>query len=129
MPYKDINQQRAAQARYAAKRREADPDLMAGRKKASNRKAVARNKAIVNEFKSTGCTRCPEKRIPALDCHHRDDHEKLFEIAKRPTISEARLRAELAKCEVLCANCHRCEHNRHLEIHAVDGEAGIPSRL
>lgn len=108
--YRDPEKQRKAQAEYAARRRAKEPERVKALKKNAERKSVIRNRQIVIEFKSSGCIHCGEKRIPALDCHHVRG-EKLFEIGKRPTISESRLREELEKCEVWCANCHRCEHN------------------
>ena len=61
-------------------------------------------------FKSTlKCSRCPENHPAALDFHHLDPSKKDFQIGSltRKGYSMSRLMAEVAKCEVLCSNCHR----------------------
>jgi hypothetical protein len=70
-----------------------------------------RNKWIA-EARSKGCSRCSEKHPATLDFHHIDLSTKEFTIgeARNRKLSEARFKAELAKCIVLCANCHRKEH-------------------
>ena len=52
---------------------------------------------------------CPS----AMDFHHPDAAEKDFSISARMTSWEA-IRAELAKCVLLCCRCHREVHDgRH----------------
>jgi hypothetical protein len=48
----------------------------------------------------------------ALHFHHRDPSEKEFSLSRALTIgvSKDRILAEIAKCDVLCANCHAIEH-------------------
>jgi len=55
-----------------------------------------------------GCLRCGEVDPSALDFHHVAD--KVAEIGNGNKISMAVMRAELNKCVVLCANCHRKLH-------------------
>ncbi|HEY6204094.1 MAG TPA: hypothetical protein VI056_13775 [Candidatus Limnocylindria bacterium] len=56
------------------------------------------------------CVECGYARsIAALEFHHRDAATKLFGIAKFNG-SQIRLLAEVAKCDLLCANCHRRRH-------------------
>lgn len=60
-----------------------------------------------------GCDRCGYSGAAcALDFHHRDPQAKAFVIAKT-TRSDAALREEIAKCDLLCANCHRVAHHQH----------------
>lgn len=55
-----------------------------------------------------GCQRCEfNEHSCALDLHHRDPKTKKFEVTQNMTRSWAKIKAELAKCDVLCANCHR----------------------
>ena len=56
-----------------------------------------------------GCVDCGYKAsADALDFDHRDPTTKSFAIAKRyGQVSDERLLAEIAKCDVRCANCHR----------------------
>jgi len=57
-----------------------------------------------------GCARCDEADPVVLDCHHEGE--------KRATVAQLlangrpyeAVRAEVARCTVLCANCHRREH-------------------
>jgi 5-methylcytosine-specific restriction endonuclease McrA len=58
------------------------------------------------------CVRCGYDRcIDALEIHHLESSEKDFGIsAKGYTRSWTKIRAELRKCELLCANCHREAH-------------------
>jgi 5-methylcytosine-specific restriction endonuclease McrA len=65
------------------------------------------------------CSVCGYKNyIGALDFHHKDPKEKEFEFRKlgftnfkRPENRKI-LDDELAKCVLLCKNCHREEHER-----------------
>lgn len=76
--------------------------------------ARAHQRRIVVDHKDEqGCARCQEDVPPAaLDCHHRDDTEKNTSVGRLISdgCSMDDLREELAKCVVLCANCHRKEH-------------------
>jgi hypothetical protein len=45
----------------------------------------------------------------ALEFHHRDAHSKDFQISGG-TVSRRLVWAEAAKCDLLCANCHRARH-------------------
>ena len=64
------------------------------------------------EFLGGRCVRCGYDRcIEALEVHHLESSEKDFGIsAKGYTRSWNRIRTELEKCELLCANCHRETH-------------------
>ena len=68
----------------------------------------ARNYAIMNEYRKDGCTRCDEKDPACLDFHHLGGKDA--KVSSLVNCSEQRLRAEIEKCIVLCANCHRKEH-------------------
>lgn len=73
-----------------------------------------RHRAWVYEQKrrSGGCVRCDETDPACLDYHHRDDADKEMTVCAMVThgYSKDRLRAEMEKCVILCANCHRKEH-------------------
>ena len=76
-------------------------------------------KQLVQDFKlSAGrCMDCgwevtPE-RLCAFDCDHREPHLKELEISEmRKHVSVERMRLELLKCDVVCANCHRIRTQR-----------------
>ena len=47
-----------------------------------------------------------------MDWHHRDESEKSFPIGPGSgSRSREKLAAEIAKCDLLCANCHRTVHH------------------
>lgn len=57
------------------------------------------------------CSVCGEKRYWVLDFHHEGVVEKDSEVTKLTSFgSIKRLKAEMRKCKILCANCHRDEH-------------------
>lgn len=60
------------------------------------------------------CRTCGyNKCIDALEFHHRDSQEKDFAISKAMVCirSWEHIQTELAKCDLLCANCHREHHS------------------
>lgn len=74
----------------------------------------ARIRNWLNERKAdAGCHRCGEADAACLDFHHRKTDGKAGNICDLVTRgwSRERLREELAKCVVLCANCHRETHS------------------
>lgn len=77
---------------------------------AKRRKKV---KQLLVEYKGGKCERCGYKKcIEALDFHHKDDSTKSFGISsKGHTYSLNKGKAEVDKCELLCANCHREAHS------------------
>ena len=64
------------------------------------------------ESKGGCCQMCGyNKYYGALEFHHRDPDEKEFEWHKMRLVSKDKLTAELEKCDLLCANCHREVHH------------------
>lgn len=67
-----------------------------------------RNTEIIREAKSVPCMRCGETYpFYVMDFHHRDPETKALPIGSSRMAGEQTLRNEIAKCDVLCANCHR----------------------
>ena len=68
--------------------------------------------------RSLSCELCGyKKNSAALHFHHMDPEEKEFSISQiRSSVSYEKLKKEVEKCVILCANCHAEEHNPHLEI-------------
>ena len=68
---------------------------------------------MVAEHKAAGgCKYCGESHPAALDLHHRDADSKVDGVRKmiddcRP---RAVIEAEMEKCDIVCANCHRKLH-------------------
>lgn len=72
----------------------------------------ARNRAVVEEAKSAPCLDCGGSFPPyVMDFDHRDGKGELGRGISRlvgaGTCSLERLHEEIAKCDVICANCHR----------------------
>ena len=64
----------------------------------------------LNEYKShLICSECGESRWWLLDFHHTNPSEKDCEVSKLIDAPN-KLKKELEKCIVLCANCHRHLH-------------------
>ena len=61
---------------------------------------------------SDGCRLCGESDPRRLDFHHREPSEKEMAVNKMVPYgySKSRIRAEIEKCELLCANCHAQIH-------------------
>lgn len=64
------------------------------------------------EYKKTlECEECGENHPACLDFHHIEDkNENISTLVKRGH-SMKKIREEIEKCEVLCANCHRKKHD------------------
>lgn len=83
------------------------------RAKDSVRAADNRRKAnlewVCNYLLEHPCSECSEDDILVLDFDHLDPTEKEFTIGNvaRDGMSLERVQQEIAKCRVLCANCHR----------------------
>jgi len=52
------------------------------------------------------CERCPEAHPACLTFHHRDPTTKEFTLGAAVLYTLHRVQAEIAKCAVLCFNCH-----------------------
>ena len=65
-------------------------------------------------YKGGKCEHCNyDKCISALEFHHLDKNKKEFSISHRRSYSfDEDIVKELDKCILLCANCHREEHDR-----------------
>jgi hypothetical protein len=73
-------------------------------------------KEIIEEAKASGCVDCGRTGPSyCFDFDHIDDN-KLFNISnERNNVSYDKLKEEIAKCEVVCAWCHRIRtHNRNM---------------
>lgn len=73
------------------------------------RRSFLRN--FVNRHKGfCGCNICGENRFYVLDYHHKDDKEKEISSMINDTASIDKIKNEIRKCDVVCANCHRELH-------------------
>lgn len=90
---------RLAAARY----RTESPD----RRDAASRRYRDRNRAIIREAKQKPCADCARSYPYYVMQFDHTGSEKNFNIGNiGPTGSRTRLLAEIALCDVVCANCH-----------------------
>jgi len=88
----------------------------ANNKKAAKAAVKQRKQEIrvwFNEYKATlKCAYCSETDPACLDFHHIDPSEKEINVpwAVDWGWGVERIKREIAKCIVLCANCHRKNH-------------------
>lgn len=113
MAYADREDQRA----YGREHYKQNKDLYKERAKESNKKARAKRVRLIRELKeSTPCTDCGVS-YPywVMDFDHLEDKEaNIGRLASNGSMKK--LVAEIEKCEIVCANCHRDRtHARLLE--------------
>lgn len=80
-------------------------------------RAVERSRKIKNDLRThmltylndKACVRCGVNDIRVLEFDHIDPKTKAFSIARAiaSTFSWERILAEISKCQILCANCHK----------------------
>jgi transcription elongation factor Elf1 len=81
-----------------------------------NKKTIFKLRSYVSEVKKEGnCVLCGEKEISCLDFHHLSDKDmEIARLINRGSL--IRLKKEIEKCVLLCANCHRKLHAGILNI-------------
>jgi len=63
------------------------------------------------EYKAKhGCVRCGEKHPICLGFHHKDKSKKESDVSSLIDRGWKRLKDEIAKCDVMCDNCHKKLH-------------------
>ena len=107
MAYKDPEKNKAAKKKWYLEHKDYY------KKHFDNR--IARHKTIVREAKNVPCMDCRQiYPFFVMDFDHRDDVVKDMEISKLVRYGTKRLLEEIAKCEVVCANCHRIRTNERM---------------
>jgi hypothetical protein len=63
---------------------------------------------FIRKAKSVPCADCGQS-FPyyVMDFDHRPDEKKEFLMVNYRGVGQARLEQEMAKCDVVCSNCHR----------------------
>lgn len=71
------------------------------------------------QYLGGACIKCGWNKHPAgFDFHHRDPGTKDFQISSKANMSWKVVRAELDKCDLLCALCHRLLHGSSEAVYA-----------
>lgn len=105
MPYKDIKKQRESQRRWY----EANKSKMIARSTQWKRDQRSKVRAMIKEAKSQPCADCGisyPSYVMDFD-HVRGKKECNVGQMITRAVSVERVEAEMAKCEVVCSNCHR----------------------
>jgi transcription elongation factor Elf1 len=110
MPIKDPAKRREYHRRYMQEWYRKNAAIQVER----NRQRRKKIRAWFVELKATlKCARCGENHPATLEFHHSDPQTKdlsLYEAVWSHDWGKARILAEVAKCTILCANCHRKHH-------------------
>ena len=77
------------------------------------------------------CARCGENHPATLQFHHRDPQKKDFNLSEAVNdgYSIERIKREVAKCTVLCANCHAKEHYEWARRNKKPVEEGLAAQF
>lgn len=96
-------------ALYSRRYRERHPERVRNAQKNENARRHKVGRAFIDNLKlSRGCADCGYAEHPAaLDFDHRPGEDKLYCVGALWGSSRATILAEAAKCDVVCANCHR----------------------
>jgi len=110
MPYKDKTKAKEYKKQWNKKY------YLNNKEKEKNRTKL-RKQALrkwFNDYKKTlSCSKCNEKHPVCLEFHHDNENEKQFGVSdciEQRGFSREKILAEVGKCTVLCANCHRKYH-------------------
>src|SRR5688572_17317951 len=105
MPYKDREKQLEFQRNHYKSNRKIYYTRSSKRKR-------DRQVWFQNLKKNLSCKKCSESHPGCLVFHHRNPNEKIVEVSVMAGhgMSEEKILAEIAKCDVYCANCHMKHH-------------------
>lgn len=74
----------------------------------SRRKKVEKNKKFINMEKDVPCADCGIKYPPyVMDFDHIPGQTKSMNVSSMKTKAYGEISQEIAKCQVVCSNCHR----------------------
>lgn len=116
--YHELKKDPKKYAAYRAKRnayRKANPSTKGGRGNQDGQRDRRKQsrKAYIQQFLlNNPCCVCNEPDVDCLQFHHRDPSQKDRSPSQMGSSSWIRIKAEIEKCVVLCANCHCKEHAR-----------------
>jgi len=123
MAYKDKEKEKRALRRYYEKNKLAYF--------LRNKEKRERMREWLREQKSHPCMDCGVQYDPfVMDFDHRDPVTKKYQPHQLIRLSSwSRLKAEVAKCDLVCANCHRLRTLSQIETKTRQSIWGKPSNL
>ena len=107
MPYRDPEKAKANKREYHRKRYNTSLEYRAHCREIGKVRTKKWAEWLTRYKKEHPCTICGEADFRCLDFHHRDPSMKEFCIGRASSYSHVRVLEEIAKCDVLCSNCHR----------------------
>lgn len=96
------------EAKRREKARYAKTPLGRAERRRSNKAAQQKHRDRCERILIGGCIDC--EAMTHLHFHHLDPSTKLFEVSQMGGYSDALFRAEVAKCVVVCDECHTDRH-------------------
>lgn len=96
--------------------RAANIEIYRERDKIQKAKQYSKKREIIDNIKSSGCIICGETETVCLDFHHLDPSQKDFKVSSLNNKGLKTILAEVDKCVILCANCHRKFHAGLIEL-------------
>jgi len=111
MPYKDAEKRKLCRREWYKKNKKSELSHVKRRKDDI--------KKWFKEYKAElSCSICNEDHPATIDFHHKDGKDKeqgiSYMVANGYSID--RIKKELAKCEILCSNCHRKKHFKNNKL-------------
>lgn len=132
MPYKNpMNQRRAARRHYEENKAE----YIARAKRHTEKANRELEEYLIGYLMGHPCVDCGESDPVVLDFDHAEGSQKEFSIgdAKKRGFSLKRVKEEVRKCDVRCANCHRRktakERGWYKTFIAAQGSPVVPAGL
>lgn len=103
MPYTNPEDQKAAARRWYQDNKE----ITKQRAKVFTKKARVRNAKFLKEYKEVHpCVDCGEKDWFILEFDHPNDNKRA-NVSDMRGLSITTIKDEIAKCDVVCPNCHK----------------------
>ena len=111
MPYKSLEKRREYRRGWYTSHRKSEMAHVKRRK-------LEIRKWLEEYKKNLKCSICGESHPATIDFHHKDESEKEQGIAYFVGFGYSidRIKKEMEKCEVLCANCHRKIHYKNNKL-------------
>lgn len=114
-------EQRECQRNYMREWRLRNPEKARANDRKNRERNAARQyreaRAKFNALKDGPCSDCDVRYPPyVMQWDHRDSSQKEFTIGQSTRVAWRRVLAEVAKCDLVCANCHAVRtHERRKE--------------
>jgi hypothetical protein len=125
MPRKDPDARREYHREYMRRWYAQNKQLQISRVRADTVRRRDKLAEFINEFKRRPCADCGGDFPPYLMDFDHVSGDKLDDICgmRMRTVSREAIKAEIEKCEVVCANCHRGRtHARRLGVGVQSSE-------